>query len=361
MKILVRNEDINNWELVKSYSYDNEAELQKLLSESPDLIPANDMREGSGDLVAAVREFNVSIGSIDLLAFSGDGDIAVIECKLASNPEVKRKVIGQVLEYGSAIWGMDYEDLDQGIRDRTNKSLADFVGSEISDPEWDEELFRSNIEKHLEDGNFILVIVVDEINDELSKIIRFLNACGNPRFSFTALEMRRFHTKSLEILVPKVDGDYRSPTTRETTGRRTWDESSLFADARKKLNEYSLRIYRELFEFSKKYSHGGIEYGTGYKKGSFSFYYENHGKRKSVFSAYSNGDFSINFGFFSQIFGDKTVKDFAENLAKIPAFSDVLDDDQYYYTKKLETFFEEPKYLDDFKKAVVQLGETFKH
>jgi len=162
IKILLRNGNQKNWKLVQSFAYGNKTELQELLANSPDLIPSRDMREGVSQLVAVVREYNVPIGFIDILGFTADGEIAVIECKLANNPDMKRKVIGQVLEYGAALWGMSYEDFDQKIQERTGKPLAELVQNEVEDPEWDEELFRSNIESNLEEGNFILVIVVDE-------------------------------------------------------------------------------------------------------------------------------------------------------------------------------------------------------
>lgn len=70
MKILLRNGNHKNWKLVQSFAYGNEAELQELLADSPDLIPARDMREGVSQLVAVVREYSVPIGAIDILGFT---------------------------------------------------------------------------------------------------------------------------------------------------------------------------------------------------------------------------------------------------------------------------------------------------
>jgi hypothetical protein len=50
------------------------------------------------------------------------------------------------------------------------------------------------------------VIVVDQITPELERTIEFLNQCGGGRFSFHALEMRRFQTMGTEILVPHLHG-----------------------------------------------------------------------------------------------------------------------------------------------------------
>jgi hypothetical protein len=355
MKILVRNENQKQWKMVKSFAYVNEAELQKLLSESPELIPSEDLRDGSKDLVAVVREFSVSIGSIDLLAFSEDGDIAIIECKLADNPEVKRKVIGQVLEYGAAIWGMDYEELDQIVKVQTGTNLADLVHNKIDNPEWDEELFRSNIGENLKEGNFILVIVVDEINDDLTKIIRFLNACGNPKFSFAALEMRRFHTEDTEILVPRVDGDLRQPLSRKSHSRKNWDKESILEDAQKKLDKSSFDILVDLYEFCELYTHEGVGLGSGIENGSFTFYYLRKDVRASIFSVYSHGVLQINFGYMSKIFTNAEIDDFKNNLSKITSLSGVLNSEKYYYMIKIKHAFEKQAYLEEFKQIIFDI------
>ncbi|MCS7142143.1 MAG: hypothetical protein NZ888_08215 [Candidatus Nitrosocaldus sp.] len=56
------------------------------------------MVEDSSELAFAVSEFPVhGSGSADILAFNLDGEIAIIECKLSSNPESRREVVGHVV------------------------------------------------------------------------------------------------------------------------------------------------------------------------------------------------------------------------------------------------------------------------
>ncbi len=145
MKILIRNHKHEKWQMVQSAPYGAEDELQRLLAEEPSLISVSEVREDAGTLVAAVREFPLNIGAIDLVGFTANGDIAVVECKLANNAEIKRKVIGQVLEYGANLWGMDYETLDEKVALRSGKSLADLIRDSVGDPGWDEESFRTNM------------------------------------------------------------------------------------------------------------------------------------------------------------------------------------------------------------------------
>jgi len=355
MKILLRNGNQKNWKLVNSFSYDNETELQKLLAESPNLIPAQDMREGSGQLIAVVREVNLDIGYVDFLGFSAEGEIAVIECKLANNPEVKRIVIGQVLEYGAALWGMSYEEFDQKIHDRMGKPLAELVQDEVGDPEWDEELFRSNVQENLKTGNFILVIVVDEINDALTRIIRFLNACGSPNFSFAALEMRRFQSGGVEILLPKVDGDYRPPSQRASGSQKTWNKESLLADAKEKLNPKAFDMLKDLLTFAETHAPGGVGFGSGKKDGSFTYYCVRDNQRASVFSVYSNGDFSINLGAMPKIFADHEIAEFKNDLDKIPPLQGIIASAKYWNVYKLGRDITEHLHLEMFKECVTSL------
>ena len=236
MKILLRHGKGEAWNMVESAKYQNENELQKLLADSPSLISIDDVRSGAGALVTAVREFPLDIGYVDLIAFSTQGDMAIIECKLADNPEMKRKVIGQALEYGAHIWGMSYVELDEKVKARTGKNLAPLIEEQANDPTWDEEAFRANVESALESGSFILMIVVDAITDELSRIIRFVNACGNPAFSFAALEMRRFQSGDAEMLVPRIIGDTR--TSDKVGAQRQTNRNELLSKCSPEVSDF---------------------------------------------------------------------------------------------------------------------------
>jgi len=271
MKILIRNQKSKGWQVVESATYGAEAELQDLLASSPSLVPVNEIREEASPLVVAIREFGLpGSGNTDVLSFSADGDIAIVECKLAANPESKRKVIGQILEYGAYLWDMTYEEVDQRVYRLRGKSLADLVAESVGDSEWDEENFRNSVKQTLESGAFILVIAVDEMNEELSRTIRFLNGCGNPAFSFNALEMRRFQSSDTEILVPDLHGP-SGPGPKPTGGRKKWTEEQFF-EAIQELPPEVVEVIRRIYEWS-----GGLAdrvwFGTGTETGSFTFHY----------------------------------------------------------------------------------------
>jgi hypothetical protein len=298
MKILIRGQKDKVWHLVESAAYGKEAELQHLLAESPSLISLDEVRPKAGALLFAVQEFNLPIGSIDLLAFTAGGDIAIIECKLASNQEIKRKVIGQVLEYGAHLWGMRYEELDAGVRMRTGENLAEQIEKLVDSPDWDEEEFRSIIDTALVSGNFMLIIVVDEIDDELSRIVQFINACGNPSFEFAALEMRRFQAENSEMLVPRVFGPVRSSKANPNLiPTKQWEEGTYFDELIQRNGEGVAKVARQILDWSNR--NVQVWWGHGSRTGSFVPYFDHNGTRNQMMAVYTYGSVEIYFYWMS--------------------------------------------------------------
>jgi hypothetical protein len=293
MKILMREDKNDKWELVESNAYAAENELQELLASSPDVISMDEIRAGAGPLVAAVREFSLPVGYIDILAFTMRGDIAIVECKLARNTQAKREVIGQILDYAAHMWDMSYEELDQRIQSMTNRSLADYVHEQSNDPDWDEEIFRANIASALEQGNFILTIVVNEINEELNRIVRYVNAAGTPAFSFAALEMRRFHKSKIEMLVPHVFGPAHASAPKPKQTTRRWDEQAFF-DALHMESPATEGIAKQILDWARAHK-TRITWGEGTRYGSFVPLYNYGGQERPLFAVWTYGSVEVYF------------------------------------------------------------------
>ena len=63
-------------------------------------------------------------GKADVVIVDASGDITVVECKLAANPEIRRRVVGQLLAYASAIWQMSFEEFDDAFATQPGKEVA---------------------------------------------------------------------------------------------------------------------------------------------------------------------------------------------------------------------------------------------
>jgi hypothetical protein len=350
MRILMRSGPTGSWRAVESLRYDGEAELQKLLADDPTLIPVADIRSAVSPLSVGIREVSVpGSGSIDILAFSNDGDIAIIECKLAANAEIKRKVVGQLFEYAAFVWQMSYAELDAIISQKTGIPLADLVASKVTEGNFDRETFRNEITARLRDGDFILVIVVDEITDELERTIQFLNEAGGGRFSFHALEMERFGTDGTEILVPHLHGSAAASAPANAPGRQPWTDERFFEVIRAKTPDLEA-IYQDLMGWMQRDA-DQTRFGKGKVNGSFAFWISNGARFVSLFFVETSGYLYFPTSGW-RAFPEDLILEFHRRLTQIEGFQGIPLDFVSWPTKPMAIFRESAVALPAFKQAV---------
>ncbi len=352
MKIIVRNNGSKRWESADLVRTKAEAELQGLLIESPFLIPIDEIREGVSPLVFAVGEFGLpGSGNTDILAFSADGDIAIIECKLAANPESRRKVIGQILEYASYLWGMSYREVDSRVQRLRGKSLPDLIEEAVAG-EWDRASFDDGITQSLANGAFTMIIVVDEINDELRRIIRYINDCSKSAFSLHALEVRRFQAGGIEIIVPQLHGLSVKPPPPI---REKWTRDKFFRALSENVAPGTVTIVEDLYEWSEDTA-DRIWFGRGVT-GSFTFHYLKEGKTISVFTVITSGKLSLNYGWLSRQVSKEVLGQFHQRMTEIPTFRHIRADFSKWPTFKIGDVFKGSEEIQKFKQAVEWLRD----
>ena len=91
----------------------DEGFLQSLLAEHPELLPVASLRPDAGQLVCIGREVPVPSGSIDNLFLSTGGYPVLVETKLWRNPQARREVLSQTLDYVKDLARLDFEWLTQ--------------------------------------------------------------------------------------------------------------------------------------------------------------------------------------------------------------------------------------------------------
>ena len=239
--LLVRQEG-QPWHLPSESQHGNEAALRDLLAGQPNLIP------GLTDSAAAVAELAApGTGALDVAAVSQAGEIVLVECKLSSNPEIRREVVGQILAYASAYWRMDYDTFDGLWRRRANQSLVTHVlGTDHDDA--DATRFRDAVGAALDTGRFALVLAVDAITPELRRIVEYLNAHTLDEISVLALELRYAREGTVEMIIPTLYGaELANSVARAKGERRRWSEQELFDQLR---TEGSIveRVCRKLYD-----------------------------------------------------------------------------------------------------------------
>lgn len=353
MRILVKNNKTHQWDYVNSTKPKHEIELQHLLEESPSIIPIDEIREDISPLLVSIREFGLpGSGNTDVLAFSADGDIAIIECKLASNSESKRKVIGQILEYAAYLWEMSYDELNSRVQRIRNKSLIDLMTDSVA-AEWDSETFRSRIEESLINGVFMLIIVVDEINDELKRIINYVNGRSGSDFSLHALELNRFTSEGIEVLVPHLHG-IPIHIGETTSKRRRWTEEEFFSLAEKKNDKDVYENIENLYKWSQSNA-DRVWFGNGVETGSFTFHLLKNEKTISIFSINTNGKLILNYGYLQPVLNDKVMKEFHLKITSISSFKRIPEDFQRWPSIQISEAFKIYDDLNKFKDAIIWL------
>lgn len=278
--------DGKNSKVIDKVKFTEEGKLQDYLEEYPSLIPLAEIVEGASDLLCIGREVGAGPGAIDLLFIDKDGLLTVVETKLAKNPEARRTVIGQIIEYASYIsqWTADkvYETANAYLKSDLDEAMGNMG-----------EDFRSNIGQNLRNGKMRLIIAVDELIEPLRATVTFLNSYSN--FDILLLQVSNFEeSKSRKVLIPSLFG-YAPKTTTTGGPRRHWDTESFFIDTRARCEPKIADTITKLYEFTKSNA-DGISWGTGTSVGSFTFRKLRYAILVSIFTVYSNDSIAFNFG-----------------------------------------------------------------
>jgi hypothetical protein len=181
--------------------------LQRLLQNAPQLLPVAEIDAIYAPLVCIGREVATPVGPVDNLYVSPKGYITIVETKLWRNPQARREVVGQIIDYAKEVARFSYEELDKRVRDynRTynGKDLNLFAtmverGLLTAD---EETLFTDLVEKNLNHARFLLLIVGDGIRDSVWRMTEFLNTTPNMLYNLALVELEVYRLADDERLV----------------------------------------------------------------------------------------------------------------------------------------------------------------
>lgn len=247
--LLMRKHGAAIWQAPQVTAYTNEEALETLIAESPHLLPGS-----ANTTTVVVRQLTLPVGYVDMVSVDIDGEISIVECKLKKNPEIRREVVGQVLAYASALWRLTFEDFDRAFSAKSGASLVQRV-AQIAGPDWDEEIFRSQVTANLELGRFRLIIVVDEITDELKSIVLYLNQHTSPSLQMLALEIGYIADHGVEIIIPTTYGEEITQEKSKPVGQGL-DANAVLTALASLCTPEGLQAARSLYKFGMQ--HGAI-------------------------------------------------------------------------------------------------------
>ncbi|MDI6773111.1 MAG: hypothetical protein QME77_11095 [bacterium] len=175
----------------------NESWFRDAIAACPDLVIAPCKQAGitDEDWYCWGREVSVEVGSIDVLLISESGRVAIVETKLAYNPERRRAVLAQLMEYAVHLRGMEPAELGP-----IPEGMVDI----------------DQVRDHLEVGDFLLIVAGDALDPRAIRLSKALLAehLVNP-WDLAMIDLSLYQTQNDEkdpkyLLVPALRQAYEA-------------------------------------------------------------------------------------------------------------------------------------------------------
>ena len=184
----------------------SEATLQSLLFHYPQTLPIAAIDRAYAGAVPICTELYLPAGYADALYINDLGRITLAEFKLWRNPEARREVIGQILDYAKDLASWGYEDLQRQVSlalGKTGNVLYDLVREQHS--EVNEAEFVDNVTRHLRRGEFLLLIIGDGIQEGAANIVDFVQRYSGLHFNLAMIEAALYRDAANHLIVqPRV-------------------------------------------------------------------------------------------------------------------------------------------------------------
>jgi hypothetical protein len=191
---------------VREFLYD-EAWLQRLIHVHPALLPIEAIEPRLTEVVPICLELPVPSGYVDNLMLTPEGGIALVEAKLWRNPEARREVVGQVLDYAKDLSGFTYEDLQTRVRQARREPALRLYDVVHPDGQAEGEgVFIDAVSRNLRLGRFLALICGDGIQEGAEQLTDFLQRHIGLHFTLGLVEMSLWRDSfSGQILVqPRI-------------------------------------------------------------------------------------------------------------------------------------------------------------
>ena len=187
--------------------------LQKIIHRNPQILPIDDIESGFAPLISLGREISTSVGYIDNLYISTNGYLTIVETKLWRNPEAKREVVGQIIDYAKELTNWNFTKLNDGVKNSSqlynnnSKGIIELINDFEKIEENEEYKIIDNIERNLKRGRFLLLIVGDGIRESVEEMVDFLSNTPQIQFTLGLVELQFYKNPNVEgelIAIPNL-------------------------------------------------------------------------------------------------------------------------------------------------------------
>jgi len=180
----------------------NEAWLRDTLFQHPEILPVGEIEPSFGPLSPLCTELRTPAGLVDIAFINPLGRLTLVECKLWRNPEARRKVIAQVLDYARAIKEWSYADLQRQVSIATGvKGNVPYEIARQADPTLLEHQFIDSVSRSMRHGRFLLLVAGDGIREDLGGIVELINRNAASAFSLGLVEVALYEIPDGRLVV----------------------------------------------------------------------------------------------------------------------------------------------------------------
>jgi hypothetical protein len=259
--------------------YDSEDLLQEMLANHPDLLAGEQINSDdprrwlliTREMAVQGEQEGAARWSLDHLFLDQEAVPTLVEVKKGSNTDIRRKVVGQMLDYAAnAVVYWPVEEIRAKFESRCEKNdeepeevLASFLGE---DQEIDE--FWQRVKTNLQAGRIRMVFLADSIPAELRRVVEFLNEQMDPA-EVLAIEVRQFIGEGMRTLVPRVLGQTETARQKKSSGAKAgkqWDEAMFMAALEERSGEDSRKVAEDILQWiTPQVTY--VWWGTGSKDG----------------------------------------------------------------------------------------------
>lgn len=206
--------------------------IQNLIHKHPDIIPISEIEPVFSPLIPIGKEVSITAGYIDNLYISPDGYLTIVETKLWRNPEARREVVGQIIDYAKILNKWTFLDLNESVSiynqkyNNNSNGILDTIKNH--NPEFDVESSHKlidRINRNLKQGKFLLLIIGDGIRENVEEMIDYLSKTPQLNFTLALIELQVYkfdknqdsllvipqivtRTKEITRAIVQLDGDF---------------------------------------------------------------------------------------------------------------------------------------------------------
>lgn len=176
-------------------------------------MPIQEIEPGLDPFTPVCRELKTQHGYVDNLLMTGRGDIALVETKLFRNPQARREVLAQVLDYAVCLFAMTYAEFERAVLASNFQPGGKTKSLYAALPEADklaEARFIDAVQHNLQRGRALLLVVGDGIDDRAERLLNGLQAYASFGFTLALVELAVFR-------MPESGGFLLRPRTLANT------------------------------------------------------------------------------------------------------------------------------------------------